>query len=385
MIADDIIKISGFKDLPMTALKSLLYFYGPLIKEDGVLLYEYLLISSRSSKKIELVLSDLNFSLDRFITSLNLCNEFQLVKTYKHQKEKIFLLEVMPLLSINDFCGNQIYLRLLEKAIGKDELNRRLQNNLTFIDRTAYIDISKTLSLALYDEWQNKAIIDKPIKINKLETSFKLDSFLKNISIILFPLNDRNEKNIETIISCANIYQIDEERMRLLLAKMYNYCSEFNSDFLYKLASQGKIAYRKLKADEYDVSPALFLMNKQQGHELTPNDQKMIKTLVEDYHLSKSVVNVLFEHCLFVCDNRLIGSYIYALASDLNRNSIESANEAKKFLNKEKKPKSSNIKKSNYKDVLPVYDDSKNPKLSLEEEARLEERVKSLLEGGKYE
>ncbi len=123
--------------------------------------------------------------------------------------------------------------------------------------------------------------------------------------------------------------------------------------------------YRKLEDGNYDVPCLTYLMSFQNGKEVTRYDRQIIYKLSNEYHLRAPVINVLLEHSLKNCDNRLLENYIYPVASDLHRNDISTAKAALERLDRYKGRRANN-------DVLPSYDSSSNPELD-------EERLRELL------
>ena len=209
-------------------------------------------------------------------------------------------------------------------------------------------------------------------KILSSDTLFDLHAFMKDVSFYLLPEQFRTEYNLNQIKLIADVYGITNQKMRNYIATTVN-TGRFDTEFLRSLCAKAKLEYIKIDRSNYGVPCVTYLMTLQNGKEVTPFDKEMLYALATDYHLKPQVINVLISHTLKRLDNRLIRKYVYAVAADMYRNSIETADEAVRWLTYEKKVRSR--KKQDQEDTLPVYDTSKNMVFTKEEE---EELLKSI-------
>lgn len=98
---------------------SLVQCYLPIIGQDALSLYLYILAFWDDGQKEHLfasILNHLNFGMDRLLKAFKILSAFHLVTLY--QKEDSYELLLHPPLSASDFLGHTIYRTLLEKRIG---------------------------------------------------------------------------------------------------------------------------------------------------------------------------------------------------------------------------------------------------------------------------
>ena len=98
---------------------SLVQCYLPIIGQDALSLYLYILAFWDDGQKEHLfasILNHLNFGMDRLLKAFKILSAFHLVTLY--QKEDSCELLLHPPLSASDFLGHTIYRTLLEKRIG---------------------------------------------------------------------------------------------------------------------------------------------------------------------------------------------------------------------------------------------------------------------------
>ena len=163
----------------------------------------------------------------------------------------------------------------------------------------------------------------------------------------------------------ADLYDISYDRMRSYVAETVNRSTDaFNMGYLKYLCMHARGDYRNVEKGEYDAPCLTYLMSLQDGKEVTENDRKIIMNLSQEYHLNHSVINVLLEHALKNCDNRLIEKYLYPIATDLHRNDVTTATQALERLDR-------NYERKTQEDRLPVYDTGRNTSMSDEEAEEL--------------
>ena len=225
-------------------------------------------------------------------------------------------------------------------------------------------DVSRKLSLEAINNWskENESYLRKD-NDNKYEfnTLFDVNVFLKDMSTVLLPMRFRTMDNLSQIAKLADLYNISYDKMRTFIPKVADSDSnEFDLNQLKYLCMNARSEYTEVENGNYNVPCILFLMNLQNGKEVTEYDKKIIGNLANSYHLNTSVINVLLEHTLKACDNRLIEKYMYAIASDLHRNNVTDAKTALARLGKP-------YNKSTSKDSLPTYSTENNRDMSKEE------------------
>lgn len=369
MIGKDLYKTEINAELSGERLKSLVFFYGPLIGNDALILYEYLVLQGNQYSFCEIndLLTSINISIDDFEFYCIKLNEYRLMKTLKQGNRYIFIFN-NPM-EIRQFIKDDILVRdFILKTSG--EYYRKLTADIyAAADHSGFEDVSQTLSLDTLQDWKKED--EEYLKMERgktydFRTFFDVNVFLKDISTNLLPMRFRTKENMEQMAILADLYNISYDKMRTFLPKVARTGSnEFDLKELRYQCMNARNEYRKVEADQYDVPCVSFLMSLQDGKEVTDYDKKIIFRLSERYHLSPPVINVLLEHGLRNCDNSLIENYLYPIASDLHRNDIRTSSQAKERLSRPYGKKSGNS------DALPTYDTSANKELSASQEAQL--------------
>ena len=370
MLGKDLYKIDGNVELSGERLKALVFFYSPLVGNDALALYEYLAIKSHSADFRELneLLMSLNLSVDLFETLCGKLNEYRLLKTLKKDSSYVFVL--CEPLTASAFIRDVILVReFILKTSGK-----HYQELITDIyeanDNEGYENVSRILPPENLNAWtpeDETYLTKKPVNSDKysFNTLFDVGRFLKDISTNLFPLQFRTRDNLKQIAEMADLYDISYDRMRSYVAETVNRSTDaFNMGYLKYLCMHARGDYRNVEKGQYDVPCLTYLMSLQDGKEVTENDRKIIMNLSQEYHLNHSVINVLLEHALKNCDNRLIEKYLYPIASDLHRNDVASAKQALERLDR-------NYERKTQEDRLPIYDTGRNTSMSDEEAEEL--------------
>jgi len=287
------------------------------------------------------------------------------LKTYQKQDHYIFkILESYP---IPKFIKDDILVReFILKTSGTyyQELISNIHEEEKYPD---YQDVSFSLSADHLKSWtkEDESYLHRDRKEEyAFNTLFDVGVFLKDISLTLLPMRFRTRENLQQIATLADLYNISYDRMRTFLPRVANVTTnEFDVRKLRYLCMKADSEYHSSEKGQYNIPCVLFLMNLQDGKEATEYDKKIILNLSQKYHLNIQVINVLLEHTLKNCDNRLIEKYINALASDMHRNDITTAEKALQRLN--------GYQKNKAEDKLPEYDTSRNSSMSYEEEEEL--------------
>ncbi len=369
MIGKDLYKAEINAELSGEKLKSLVFFYGPLIGNDALILYEYMVLQGTQYgfNEINDLLTSINISIDDFEFYCIKLNEYRLMKTLKQANRYIFVFN-NPL-EIRQFIRDDILVRDFILKTSGEHYRKLTADIYTHGDHSGFEDVSSTLSLDTLQDWkkEDEAYLQmKPEKAYDFKTFFDVNVFLKDISANLLPMRFRTKENMEQMAVLADLYNISYDKMRTFLPKVVRTGSnEFDLRELRYQCMNARGEYRKIGADQYEVPCVSFLMSLQDGKEVTDYDKKIIFRLSERYHLSPPVINVLLEHGLRNCDNALIENYLYPIASDLHRNDIQTSQQAKERLARPYGKKKESI------DSIPTYDTSANRTLSESEEEKL--------------
>ena len=368
MLGKDFYKIETNCELSNERLKSLVFFYGPLIGHDALALYEYLVLRGNTIgfNELNYLLTSLNISVDVFEEQCVKLNEYRLLRTLKQDNKYIFVFNA-PLTRTEFIKDNVLVRDFILKTSGTHY--QELISDIYQLDNHAdFEDVSQTLSLDTLNGWskENETYLDRrPVNKYDFNTLFDVNTFLKDISTNLLPMKFRTESNLREIATLADLYNISYDKMRTYIPEVCNSDNnEFDLNLLKYKCMNAKADYTKVENGNYNVPCLTFLMSLQDGKEVTDYDKKIIMSLSDKYHLNPSVINVLIEHTLKSCDNRLIEKYMYSIASDLHRNNIVDAKGALARLDRP-------YNKNSSKDVLPTYKTDNNKKMSKDEEDEL--------------
>lgn len=368
MLGKDFYKIETNCELSNERLKSLVFFYGPLIGHDALALYEYLVLRGNTIgfNELNYLLTSLNISVDVFEEQCVKLNEYRLLRTLKQDNKYIFVFNA-PLTRTEFIKDNVLVRDFILKTSGTHY--QELISDIYQLDNHAdFEDVSQTLSLDTLNGWskENETYLDRrPVNKYNFNTLFDVNTFLKDISTNLLPMKFRTESNLREIATLADLYNISYDKMRTYIPEVCNSDNnEFDLNLLKYKCMNAKADYTKVENGNYNVPCLTFLMSLQDGKEVTDYDKKIIMSLSDKYHLNPSVINVLIEHTLKSCDNRLIEKYMYSIASDLHRNNIVDAKGALARLDRP-------YNKNSSKDVLPIYKTDNNKKMSKDEEDEL--------------
>ena len=139
---------------------TLVQCYLPIIGQDALSLYLYILAFWDDGQKEHLfasILNHLNFGMDRLLKAFKILSAFNLVTLY--QKGDVYEIAIHPTLSSSDFLRHTVYRTLLEKKIGDPAVSDLRQESaggepLTVPLSQAFQEIEE---LASHDETPVKA------------------------------------------------------------------------------------------------------------------------------------------------------------------------------------------------------------------------------------
>ena len=190
---------------------------------------------------------------------------------------------------------------------------------------------------------------------NDIPLSFNFDRFLAGITKTIFPESQRSEQNLRLIGELATIHGIDEQDMIAIVNKAVDVKSgKLRIELLKKLARASKSKFEVLEnQDPYRLPPVVFLQNKQHGVEVSRSDKFLIETLIRDYRMQPEVVNVLIEYVLDTKNQQFPKAYVEKVAGTWVRLGIDTAEKARKQIQKEQANRKSF--KANKEKKLPSW------------------------------
>lgn len=304
-----------------------------------------------------------------------------LIKTYfKEGDINSYVYELYSPLEPNEFFSNPILSTTLESNVGKRDFNRLLKYfTIPKIDLSGYEDITSKFS-DIFDSAGNYSLGDMSDvrKVRSLEVSvdekIDLNGILSAIPSEILNKNSITFEMKSLIYKLSFIYNLDEDELselvrnsidekrtidkKLLRENCHNYYTfehknsspsiiyKKNPEYLRKSVNdnskKAKMIYTFNNESPYD-----FLSGKNKGVRPSKNDLKLIETLMVDYGLAPSVVNVLIDYVLRINDNKLTKNFVLTIASQWKRSNIKTAEEAMEICKREnssKKIKSKTVK-----------------------------------------
>lgn len=370
MLGNDLFRVESNVDLSKEMYKSLILFYNPLIGNDAHYLYEFLVIKGTnfSFEELNKVLNSLNISIDSFEKSIEKLNQYRLVNTLKKKDEDQYVFVLNNPLTPYEFIKNDLFVRefiLKTSGLYYQSLISDLRYENNYKD---YEDISTKYDASALVSWnsKNESFLRPTNKgIYDFNTFFDINTFLKDMTTTLFPLKYRTIENLKEIATLADLYNISYEKMRSYIPQVSKTdTNNFDLNLLKYLCQNANSEYRFVEEGIYDIPCQLFLLNKQEGKDVSPYDKKIIYNLANDYKLKPSVINVLIEHTLRSCSNHLLENFIYPVASDLHRNNVVTAKDALSFLDYHKN-------KEGVREQEETYDSIDNPEFTDERRREL--------------
>ena len=368
MLGNDLFKVEADLDLSYKRNKSLILFYGPLIGNDAFYLYDFLSIkgTSYSFEELNKLLNSLRISIDNFEECINKLNQYKLLRTLKKKDENKYIFVLDNPKTQEEFIKDDLLVREFILKVGGPYYQMLVSDIRDYSKHKGFEDVSIKLDVKDLDMWSREDesyLNSSKTKEYNFDTFFDINVFLKDISNTLLPLKYRTVDNLKEIATLADLYNVSYDKMRIIIGEVLKRDSTSLDLNLLKYKCQNIIPeYHFVENGRYDVPCELFLMNKQDGKNVSTYDKKIIYKLSSEYYLKPCVINVLLEYALNNCDNRLLENYLYPIASDLHRNNVQSANEALERLSKTYKKN-----KKSYKEEIENYDASSNVEVTKEE------------------
>lgn len=348
---EDPCKIEMQKEMSSELYASLQLLYFPLIGNDAMNLYQTLIAIASCPQTIHnhiLICNITNMSMDMIEKSRHVLEQYLLMKTFYNTDKRSYIYQMFIPKDGNDFLRHELFGRLYMKKMGRQvyEFNK-LSFTHEHTDRNDYQEITLPFANILKEDWEDKEEAQflkiKPqqdmLYQNDMPLSFNYDRFLNGYSKTLFPLSQRNAKNLRNIGELATIHGIDEMTMRKLVSQSMNLKDNtLNVELLKKKARAAKSLFKEPETkDPYQMAPVRFLQHRQNGVEVSSSDRYLIETLISEYRLKPEVVNALIEYVLEKTNQRFTKAYVQKVASVWVRLKIDSLDKALEHIKEEEK------------------------------------------------
>lgn len=338
----DTYKIEMNHELTKSMFQSLMLCYQACIGSTAVSLYLTLAmeaVGQRSFESHQRLCAIMGIDIIALQMAREKCEEVNLLSTWHQPSDSKdnYVYVLNPVLSIEQFLSHDVlgrrYMQIAGAKNSEITQSRILYNAF---DKKDYSNVSKRFDPSVLNSW-NK---DDEIKFNRVKPAYRFnknknthiefdyDTFLSQSSNLTFPIEARTQEALEVIGELATVYGISADRMRILVGHSINNSTNvLNIQKLKNLASYEKPKEKKSK-NPYDISPAQFLMNLQNGAPITTADGRLLEYLISTMKMKQEVVNVLIEMILKHHDNRLSRSYVEKVASTWVRNQVDTLEKA---------------------------------------------------------
>lgn len=338
---EDLLVISMHNECTPTHYSILSLLYKPLMNEQAYQLYLTLVAMKQQNLNITnhvLLQRTTKLSIEAIEHARGVCEQFLLLRSYYNEQEKTYLYEIGLPMSMSNFLAHDVFGRYFQKVMGSDIVSFYKKEE-KHIDKTNYKEQSlhiKNLIEDIWDETDEKTFVDTQDEFNKttmneLHVIFDEKEFLSKLGEIVLPSNQRTPKLLRHIAEIATIYGINEVMMRKLLSKAWDDDNQrVDIEKLKDICFKTTAKYSSNFKDPYMLPTIRFLENKQNGVKLGYADKMLAIKLVEEYRLQPEVANVIFETCLAMNSQKIIGTVIERLASSWLRLKIDNLETAKK-------------------------------------------------------
>lgn len=364
IVAKDSYKVNRVSEISIQSVESLMWFYQPLIGSQAVAFYLTLNSEGLLQPQFDThqrLCEVLDCTIDELLVARKKCEQAFLIKTF-HQLQgtrNFYLYECLPPLPIASALIHQVLGRWYYKMMGResfDQLKHRFVKE--FLSTDSFTNVSQSFSSSILSSWDDqKETTYQQIKPEKqksnehLKITFNTAKFLRNFSALAFPIEARTAENIRIIEEGGTLYNIDEEKMQVLVSRCVSLKDKWlDVEKLKKKMRETKIQETTLPDDPFMANSVAFLQSKQHGISVSAADKRLIEYLLLEMKLPPEVVNVLIDYALTQNDMRLSRPYVEKIASTLVRLQVKNKEEARDALYA-----SINKNKSSRKDELPQW------------------------------
>lgn len=303
-------------------------YYQPIIGPVATLIYinflnEVLAQSKGEINSISKLQVYINTSLDKIYYALKILIKADLVEMYKSNDDELYVFGIKSPLSAKEFLNDDNFSHLLYNQVGEKVYND--------IESSVNADVFNFENFSKVDDTvENKKPVDPYFTyFSKLE----LDNDIVDIHRLckVANLNKLSKIEIETILPlCKSYNEID-------VVKFIKAISIIRDDVNEDIEKVETKEDALLVFDKYDSE--MFLSKLSGGRELTFSEDKLIKSLRENYKLIDPVINVLIDYVLLINDKNLNKNFVEAIAANWSRKNLTTSVEAMEFVREFNKKK----------------------------------------------
>ncbi len=338
---EDLLVLSMHNEMSSAHFSTLTLLYKPLIGDQAYNLYLTLVAIKQQELQISnhsLIERTTKLSMEAMEQARAICEQFLLVRTFYNKQENKYLYALGVPMQPSAFLGHDVFGRYFQKVMGSDAL-AFYNKNERIVDKTNYIEMSSQIENLIKDKWNevdektfNETQKDfDQTKFEHLNIIFNEQEFLHNLGELVLPSSQRTAKTIREIAEIATIYGVNESMMRKLLVRAWD--DDTHRVDMAKLTDvclKTTAKYSNTFKDAYMLPTIRFLEEKQNGVKLGYADKLLAIKLVEEYKLQPQVANIIFDTCLKMNNQKIVGTVIERLASSWLRLKIDNLEMAKK-------------------------------------------------------
>lgn len=316
--------------------------YLPLITSNG--LSVYLLLASLSKTMVKpynhLHLCTLTgLDIGNLSVSLMTLEQYGLVKTMVKpidlHYDYIYAL-VQPL-SASAFLKNPIYSRQLANTVSMDDYTAIIKRfaSLSY-DRSGYNDVTtpydgSTIIQSWSDHSESRYQKANSSAVIEDSDGFDMSAFLKGLDDFRFPHSLRTDENLRAIAQLAKVFGLSEIEMQ---SGLWRAIEDDGNRFSLNALMHYCATHAKKKdsgVSREDLPPAAYLQSLKQGVALADFETRALTALVEKYHFSNAINNVIIEKVI-ATNKRISKSALDAYASYLVYSHVDTPQAAKEAL-----------------------------------------------------
>ncbi|WP_173915876.1 replication initiation and membrane attachment family protein [Halobacillus sp. Marseille-Q1614] len=350
---------------------ALTHLYQPILGQLPISIYQFLCSEHETSKEIQkqthhTLMTYLSTPLDKFYDARRLLEAIGLLKTYvSKQENRVYIYEICPPFSPEEFFKDTFLSLLLQHEIGNDKFNQlklRFQREETSLEGYEEITASfddifhQRLPVSMKEDMPSPQQKDKgPVKKGPIILNNRIDfNWLEEaLKQRMYPsqkiLSGINKKLIVQLASLYNLTTTEIERALTWAINDENELDveEFKSachDFMKKNKSTADVENTREKVaassdsslskeEQFvqmleQISPKELLEDVSYGNQAADGDLRMIRDVMTEQGLSPGVMNVLVHYVLLKTDMKLSKPYLEKIASHWTRKNVTTVRQA---------------------------------------------------------